>query len=305
MDWSSRPPRECGIYRIVSPSGRFYIGSAANIRKRYNEHMGHLARGDHPNSKLQNAAKKHGVDSMRFEIVVLCERDVLRELEQLAINHLEPAYNIERTVGKVLFDFWIDPEWRARNAERCRQQSKERWNDPEYRAARQETMRQFNTPTRRQEASFRLAAKWQDPDFLAAGRERSRTTMRTLHADPEFKKAHSERMSRNQRERMKNPELRGKVGAAAKRSHSRPLYCITLNRYFSSLGEACSELGFSVAVIKKQLQGKSTRSGLVWRDLTDEEMITRGLNPEVVRRKIARPKPEYLKRGGTSQEARV
>jgi len=59
-----------GIYSITQLStGKRYIGSSVNIKRRWNSHKSALNRGINDNPHLQNAWKKYGQDSFLFEII--------------------------------------------------------------------------------------------------------------------------------------------------------------------------------------------------------------------------------------------
>jgi group I intron endonuclease len=90
----------CGIYRIVSPSGKFYVGSAELISKRWNQHRHLLRAGRHHNKPLQAAYSKYG--DLSFEVLLICERSDLLMYEQRAIDVLHPEYNILRVAGRVV-----------------------------------------------------------------------------------------------------------------------------------------------------------------------------------------------------------
>lgn len=90
---------ESGIYKIESPSGNFYIGSAVNIRRRWHEHKTCLRCNRHYNQPLINAVEKYGLDAMKFSVVEFCSVDKLVEREQAAMDALQPFYNIQKTAG--------------------------------------------------------------------------------------------------------------------------------------------------------------------------------------------------------------
>lgn len=290
-------PKRCGIYKIESPSGKIYIGSSANIRKRINEHKGHFARGDHYNMKLRNAAKKYGPDAMLFSVVELCDRAVLRETEQRLINEHKPAYNIEMTVGKVLHDFWTDDEWRKRNSERCRIQNNERWKDPEYRKKMSGNV--LNMQTDEVKAKARASRLKMFADNTPAAQKLKKISgdrFRALHQDPEFKAAHSKRMSEAAKKRLSDPT---QIKAAADRfgkANSRPLCCVTTGECFKSVTAAAEAKGISVTVIKKQLRNEPTRTGYQWRYMQGEELAMFGMT------KARTDKPKYTYRGGASRK---
>jgi hypothetical protein len=83
----------CGIYVITSPSGKFYVGSSINVRRRFSSHRSDLKHGRHHCPSLQAAANKHGVGSLRCSVIESCRPDELVAREQAAIDRLRPEYN--------------------------------------------------------------------------------------------------------------------------------------------------------------------------------------------------------------------
>jgi len=85
-----------GIYEIVNiKNGKKYIGSAINIRLRWNTHKCHLRKGKHPNIILQSTWDKHGEGGFVFNIVQLCSDQELLEYEQEIINdHISKGYKL-------------------------------------------------------------------------------------------------------------------------------------------------------------------------------------------------------------------
>lgn len=68
-----------GIYKIVSPVNKIYIGQSIDIRKRfYNYKLFHCK----PQIKLYNSLKKYGVNNHKFEILHLCNIEELNILER-------------------------------------------------------------------------------------------------------------------------------------------------------------------------------------------------------------------------------
>lgn len=63
-------PRTSGIYKITCiPTGKVYIGSAVNLRKRQREHWASLRAGRHRSQYLQRAWNKYGESAFIFEII--------------------------------------------------------------------------------------------------------------------------------------------------------------------------------------------------------------------------------------------
>lgn len=95
---------ESGIYRIVNEvSGRTYIGSSFNIRRRFIGHRYSLNKGIHVNRHLQSAWNKYPSSSFKFEILLLCDSRDLEYREQSFIDayldHGMPLYNKKPSYG--------------------------------------------------------------------------------------------------------------------------------------------------------------------------------------------------------------
>lgn len=67
-----------GIYKILSPTGKIYIGQSINIERRFKEYKGlHCI----SQRKLYFSLKKHGVENHIFDILEECSIEVLLEKE--------------------------------------------------------------------------------------------------------------------------------------------------------------------------------------------------------------------------------
>lgn len=91
----------CGIYMIIFPSGRFYIGSSKAIERRFACHLRELRSGRHQNKKLSSAFAKYGEDRMALQLLTTCKEAELLIREQEAIDLLSPALNCSMIAGKV------------------------------------------------------------------------------------------------------------------------------------------------------------------------------------------------------------
>lgn len=91
-----------GIYRIDGP-GRFYVGSAKSVSRRWIEHKRDLRRGDHANPHLQAAWNKHGEAAFSFTVLEWVDDAALllkREQHWLgALKAVEEGYNLLPTAG--------------------------------------------------------------------------------------------------------------------------------------------------------------------------------------------------------------
>lgn len=92
-----------GIYKITHKnSGKFYIGSAIDVYKRFEWHKYELLHKKHSNYKLQDAYAKSGIGVFVFEILQEVPKNTdridLYNLEQKYIDDLKPEYNIQLIV---------------------------------------------------------------------------------------------------------------------------------------------------------------------------------------------------------------
>jgi group I intron endonuclease len=105
-----------GIYAIVDGFGRSYVGSAVCLVSRKSKHFGNLRNGRHVNKKLQASWNKYGEAFFRFEVLFVCEKNVLLEREQEHIDRLQPHYNLRLIAESNLGVKWPE-EVRARMSE--------------------------------------------------------------------------------------------------------------------------------------------------------------------------------------------
>src|SRR5579864_2038394 len=76
-------PRSSGIYRIrCKRNGKIYVGSAADLRARWKQHVTALRAGRHINPHLQSAWRWYGDAAFEFEILEHVEAALLLEAEQ-------------------------------------------------------------------------------------------------------------------------------------------------------------------------------------------------------------------------------
>ena len=85
-----------GIYSITNTSnGKIYIGSSVDIEHRWRTHKSLLKNNIHCNRHLQSAWNKYGSESFIFEIVNVCDKENLIELEDYfmaAFNAMNRRY---------------------------------------------------------------------------------------------------------------------------------------------------------------------------------------------------------------------
>jgi len=93
-----------GVYKIINKvNNHFYVGSAVNIRQRWNQHKKDLRKNKHHNNILQNAWNRHGEGSFISEpIEFIGDLFELISKEQHYIDLLNPEYNINKVAGSRL-----------------------------------------------------------------------------------------------------------------------------------------------------------------------------------------------------------
>lgn len=76
-----------GVYQIrCIATGKIYVGSAVDLRKRWGQHVRRLRRGKHRNKHLQHAWNKYGEAAFEFEVLELVDAPALLQAEQAWID---------------------------------------------------------------------------------------------------------------------------------------------------------------------------------------------------------------------------
>lgn len=210
------------IYQIRHvDSGRVYVGSAVNPRRRWNGHRSQLSRGMHSSPHLQSAWNKYGESAFVFEIIepVLFVEDLVAR-EQYWIDKLHSydprrGFNVSPTAGSPL-GVKHSEAVRMRVSERLRK----RFADPVERAKQSERVRaHYANPDERAKQSRRVAARFADPVERAKQSERAKARF-TDPAERAKQSAHlaerysnpveREKIAEQLRERWKDPEYRAR-----------------------------------------------------------------------------------------------
>jgi group I intron endonuclease len=89
------------IYQITSQlkPDKIYIGSAIDIKSRWNRHISELRKGKHGNRHLLHHYNKYGENDLVFSVVKECEPVKLLYWEQFYIDLLKPSFNICANAG--------------------------------------------------------------------------------------------------------------------------------------------------------------------------------------------------------------
>lgn len=86
------------IQSIIKPE-KVYVGSAVQIKRRWQKHLTELKYNKHGNSKLQRHFNKYGASDLVFIIIEPCFPEFLFIREQYYIDTLNPWFNIVRRIG--------------------------------------------------------------------------------------------------------------------------------------------------------------------------------------------------------------
>ena len=99
--YGSALPDLSGVYCITNTvTGKLYIGSTQNFRKRRNCHVVALNQGKHTNRRMQAAFNKYGFSALAFSIKELCSVADLQTREQDWLDRFNGKgvlYNLLRT----------------------------------------------------------------------------------------------------------------------------------------------------------------------------------------------------------------
>lgn len=98
----TKPPRASGVYQIrCIPNGKIYIGSAVDLRDRWDHHCQSLRSGAHRNRHLQNAWDKYGETNFEFSILELVDTADLLSAEQ---EWIDRSGCVDREIGFNIYD---------------------------------------------------------------------------------------------------------------------------------------------------------------------------------------------------------
>lgn len=75
------------IYSITNTStGKRYIGSTNDVKRRWKHHKSGLRRGKHHCCHLQSSYNKWGADAFEYEVLLHCDVEVMHYMEELSFN---------------------------------------------------------------------------------------------------------------------------------------------------------------------------------------------------------------------------
>lgn len=120
-----------GVYCIRNLYTKdMYVGSAVNLRARWNLHRTNLRAGKHHSKILQHAWDKYGEKGFEFFVLGYCPPDEVLATEQFWLDSLTAKYNVLRIAGSRAGAKNSDAHNRA-----ISEKAKIRWADPAFKAA--------------------------------------------------------------------------------------------------------------------------------------------------------------------------
>ena len=246
-----------GIYGIENKeSGKWYVGQASDIHKRWNDHKWLLINGKHKNKHLQSAWNKRGEGAFVFHILELCDANALNEREKYWIKIKDAQINgYNKTAGGEGLKNWDAPEWYRRQ----RSQMYAGEKNPFY--GRKHT----------EETRAKLRETHRGERHVNYGKHLSEETRAKISAAHTGMK-HSEETRKKLSEMNKgNPFPRSAIEKSRKKAMSpenhlcRPVVCITTNEWYFSASEAARKTGLDRSKISACCRGdRKTTKGTAW-----------------------------------------
>lgn len=224
----------CGIYMIKNKvNNNIYIGQAADINDRWNEHIRALRGQYHFNNHLQRAWNKYKENNFEFSIVEECNEDKLNEREIYWIaeyNSYYSGYN-QTKGGCGMRGFVHSDETKEKISNSAKRRLAVVENHPMY--------GKRHSDESRVKMSVAQKKRFEDPEQ----RENARRAHLGMSHSEDSKKKQSENMKG-----MKNPRARA-------------IYCIELDEYFWGATEAHEKYGVNINIICACCYGKRKSAG--------------------------------------------
>jgi len=98
-----------GIYKIINPKGKIYIGQSTNIKNRKRVYRFFKSYVNSIGPIIYNSLKKYGFENHNFEVVFCTQKDTDKELEHFIIQTFNPKLNMVKEYNSTAKDkFWVN-----------------------------------------------------------------------------------------------------------------------------------------------------------------------------------------------------
>ncbi len=253
-----------GIYCILNTvTGKFYVGQAIDIDRRWKHHQHRLRAGKHDSRKLQNSFNKHRESAFEYAVICECQPDDLVALEQLHMDRLcacSRGYNMSPVAGGSNRGIRRSNETKARMSA----SAKAAKSTPEARRKMSAVFKVvFSTPEQKAKRASQAKASWSNPET----RKRMVDGILASKSTPEARTRHVAA----QRATFATPESKAKRSRSAVASHSRPE---VRQRHTAAAVVSWSNPVAKAARIAKCRATRARRKRMIQRtmfDVTDDE----------------------------------
>lgn len=228
-------PRTPGIYQIRNIiNNKLYVGSAVNMRARWQKHLSKLRHNKHDNSHLQNAYNTYGSENFVFEIIEhVQDKSKLIEREQHyidALNVINDGYNICPFAGNTLGVYHTE-------------ESKKKMSIA-HRNISDETRKKMSESGKKR----------------APMSEETRKKMSELHKNRVFTEEHRKHLSESLKGKLKGKYL------GADRYNAKAVICVETGQVFDAISVASREMHVNRVSIIGCVKGQQhTAGGYHWK----------------------------------------
>lgn len=103
----------CGVYKLINIiNNNYYIGSSYNIKIRIRKHFELLKRNSHHSIHFQNAYNKYGKDVFLIELLEICNKNNILNVEQKYLDEIKNwnnVYNVSRIASGCNYNLSTHP----------------------------------------------------------------------------------------------------------------------------------------------------------------------------------------------------
>lgn len=224
------PDALCGVYKITNTiDNKVYIGQSINIYARWKDHINSLNKGNSRCTLLQRAWNKYGEDNFSFEIIKLCSEDMLDYIETKYIKlydsqntgyNIEPGGNSNKHLSKETKKKIGDANRGRRHSDEAKKKMSEK-----RRGMNNAMYGKHHTEEAKQKMSETKKGK---PGTPRSDYQKERARLANLG-------------------KAKSEEIRRKISEANKghipyNKNLRPVYCVELNKVFTTASDAGKDL---------------------------------------------------------------